>query len=360
MQNYYQQMPPTGVPPYQGFVPMPPPLTPKQLERNSLRKAANGLGFFILTYFLVMQVVAVIVSLILRFTGVVTEENENAVSYLLQIVAAVVSSLTAVFFYRILSRRRLSDNLTKSHVPVSMLAPLVCLGMAASMLANQIAALFDQNISIFGLKNSVDMTFESKSAPEILLCIAAVAIAPALAEELAFRGVFMNILRPWGDAVAIVVSAIMFGAMHGNTTQIIFAFTLGLIFGYVDCKTNSIVPSVVIHFVNNFYAISTDIIGQNGVFDENTVTSLNIGMMILFLILGVLSYVYLAKRDSGIFKVTDKPADGTASELTLKEKFAACFTTPGVIISLSLFIFEMLMNLIPEGALEQALMNAVG
>ena len=265
-----------------------------------------------------------------------------------------------MFFYRIISRRRLSDNLTKSHVPISLLAPFACLGMAASMIANQLAALFDQNISIFDLKNTVDMSFETKSAPEMLLCIVAVSITPALAEELAFRGVFMNILRPWGDAVAIVVSAVMFGAMHGNTTQIIFAFLLGLIFGYVDCKTNSIVPSVVIHFINNFYAVSTDIINQNGIFDSDTVTALNIGMIIMFLILGVLSYVYLAKRDNKVFKVTDIPSGGAKSELTLKEKFVACFTTPGIIVSLSFFIFEMLMNLIPEEALENALMNALG
>ena len=360
MQNYYQQAPPTGAPPYQGFYPVPPQLTPKQLEQRNLRKTANGLGFFVLTYFLVMQLVAIIIAVVLRLTGVISEENANSISYLLQIIAAVLSSLVAVFFYRIISRRRLSDNLTKSHVPVSLLAPFVCLGMAGSMIANQLAALFDQNISIFELKNTVDMSLETKSAPEMLLCIVAVAITPALAEELAFRGVFMNILRPWGDAAAIVVSAVMFGAMHGNTTQIIFAFTLGLIFAYVDCKTNSIVPSVVLHFVNNFYAVSTDIISQNGIFDSDTVTSLNIGMIIMFLILGVLSYVYLAKRDKEVFKVADTAPGSAKSELTLKERFVACFTTPGIIISLSFFIFEMLLNLIPEGALEQALTNALG
>ncbi|MBQ5744146.1 MAG: hypothetical protein IIV82_03570, partial [Ruminococcus sp.] len=89
-------------------------------------------------------------------------------------------------------------------------------------------------------------------------------------------------------------------------------------------------------------------------------TALNIGMIIMFLILGVLSYVYLAKRDNKVFKVTDIPSGGTKSELTLKEKFVACFTTPGIIVSLSFFIFEMLMNLIPEEALENALMNALG
>ncbi|MBQ2358115.1 MAG: hypothetical protein II395_05160, partial [Ruminococcus sp.] len=62
MQNYYQQMPPAGAPPYQGYYPMQPQLTPKQLERRDLRKTANGLGFFVLTYFLVMQVVAIIIA----------------------------------------------------------------------------------------------------------------------------------------------------------------------------------------------------------------------------------------------------------------------------------------------------------
>ena len=68
MQNYnYQQMPPAHYAPYQPYPPYSPyppapRFTPEQLERRELRKTSNGLGFFVLAFFLIMQVSAILIS----------------------------------------------------------------------------------------------------------------------------------------------------------------------------------------------------------------------------------------------------------------------------------------------------------
>ncbi|MCF0208617.1 MAG: CPBP family intramembrane metalloprotease, partial [Bacteroidaceae bacterium] len=79
-----------------------------------------------------------------------------------------------------------------------------------------------------------------------------IAILVPLAEEIVFRGsvlrVFLNFNRPW---LAIVISAMLFGLVHGNTAQFIHATLLGILLGYVYYKTGSILPGVFLHFINN-------------------------------------------------------------------------------------------------------------
>ena len=363
MQNYnYQQMPPAHYAPYQPYPPYSPyppapQFTPEQLERRELRKTSNGLGFFVLAFFLIMQVSAILISHMLSTAQIVTEENQTSLIFVLQIIVSIASAMTAVLFYRILSRKRLSSHLTRSHVKPSLLIPMLFAGKGAAMLANVLAGLFDQNISIFHLENTVSQTTPTKSVPEIILYVVSTAVIPALSEELAFRGVFMNIMRKYGDAFAIVTSAVMFGAMHGNTTQIVFAFLLGLIFAYMDCKVNSIIPSVLVHFANNFYAVVTDIAGSNLGLDDNTVTAIRVGIIAMFAVLGILSYIYLINRQPEFFKLNGKEGEfaATGSLLTLKQKFVACFTSVGIIISLSVFTAEMIINLLPEDFLTKLL-----
>ena len=348
MQNNYQWENQTAVYPPPVY-PAPPAPTPQQQERRSLRKASNGLGFFMLTYFLIMTFLAQIISELLKGFNV-TDRFVTA----LELFIYVASPLIAAFFYRVISRRRLSDNFPKSHVPLKKLIPLMLLGMAAAMIANQLAAIFDNNLSLFGLENQLSQEISSQSWTQMLESFLLTAIIPAFAEELAFRGIFMGVLRKYGDAFAIISSALVFGAMHCNTTQFVFATALGLIFGYIDCKANSIVPSVIVHFLNNFYAVLRETF-ENTVNDDTLSILFGVVIIALFCLLGILSYLYLAKADKDFFRMSndDENLFREKTCLTLKQKLTAFFTTPGVIICLALFLSETILNLIPSEVFEQ-------
>ena len=49
----------------------------------------------------------------------------------------------------------------------------------------------------------------------------------------------------------IAISALIFGAAHGNVPQFVHATILGLLLGWMFYRTDSIVPGVVLHWVNN-------------------------------------------------------------------------------------------------------------
>ena len=84
-----------------------------------------------------------------------------------------------------------------------------------------------------------------------------VIVAP-VAEELVFRGAilrslmaYFNYRLPW---IPIVVSALLFGVVHGNVAQFANAFVMGLLLGWLYCRTHSIVLGVALHWVNNTVA----------------------------------------------------------------------------------------------------------
>ncbi len=66
--------------------------------------------------------------------------------------------------------------------------------------------------------------------------------------QLALRAVGKQAIGVWGP---IVLSALVFGLVHGNLAQGIHAFLIGLLLGWLYWRTDSIVPGVVFHWVNN-------------------------------------------------------------------------------------------------------------
>lgn len=85
------------------------------------------------------------------------------------------------------------------------------------------------------------------------MLIYACVVGPIM-EELMFRGFLLKRARLFGDRTAVVYTAVMFGLMHGNISQFLYATAIGLIFGYVAVKTNSIRYTIPLHMVVNSFS----------------------------------------------------------------------------------------------------------
>lgn len=81
-------------------------------------------------------------------------------------------------------------------------------------------------------------------------------VVPALFEETLFRGLILNGMREKGKTFAVMMSALIFMLMHGGPDQTIHQFILGIILGYVFVYSGTIWAPVLIHFLNNFYAVT--------------------------------------------------------------------------------------------------------
>lgn len=86
----------------------------------------------------------------------------------------------------------------------------------------------------------------------------AIGILGPVAEEMVFRGAVLRSLLKLFPAKAhwwpILISAVLFGAVHMNMAQFVHALPIGLLLGWMYYRTRSIIPGLLFHWVNNTVA----------------------------------------------------------------------------------------------------------
>ena len=81
------------------------------------------------------------------------------------------------------------------------------------------------------------------------------AVLTSVFEEALFRYVPIAFLSQYSKKYAIILSALFFAFAHCNLYQLPYALAAGIAFAAIDIATNSIIPSVILHFLNNLMSI---------------------------------------------------------------------------------------------------------
>lgn len=317
----------------------------KEAQYDNLKQRSSGLGFFVFAYSLTMTFSALMSIEVFQSLNYALSDNYTTITYFIDIFISVFAVVIPAFFYVKLSKCSLNDIISTKYVKQKYMLPVLFLGMGGAMIANVATSIVANNFSLFGIENTASgISSGNSDILSIILNIISTAIVPAFAEEFAFRGIVMGSLKRYGNTVAIIGSAVLFGAMHQNISQIPFAFLLGLIFAYIDCKFNSILPSIAVHFLNNFYAVAMSILRDANIVSDYVSTIISYSLIIFFCIAGFISYIVLAKKNENIFNITDGKNE-IVSELSQKEKMTAFFVNPGVMLSVVLFVITTITNL---------------
>ena len=128
-------------------------------------------------------------------------------------------------------------------------APLV-LGVSAMMVIAT-GFLLDPLTELIPRVEFFDELMLRTIRPDIFSFLTAVVAAPIL-EELLFRGIILDgMLKRYSPAKAILLSSMLFGLVHINPVQVVNAFFLGLLLGWMYWKTGSLRPSMLMHAANN-------------------------------------------------------------------------------------------------------------
>lgn len=91
----------------------------------------------------------------------------------------------------------------------------------------------------------------------LLINLLMIAVIPALGEEFLFRGVIQRIFIEWTKNIhwGILISALLFSAMHFQFYGFLPRTMLGMLFGYLFVYSGSIWYPVIAHFFNNAMAV---------------------------------------------------------------------------------------------------------
>ena len=104
--------------------------------------------------------------------------------------------------------------------------------------------------------DNVVTTFSSIMDGSVVSVFFVIAIAPAICEEMLFRGLIYNSMKArYRVPVAIGMVAVLFGIYHMSLVKFIPTGLLGFVLCYVAYKTGSIYPSMMMHCINNAFSV---------------------------------------------------------------------------------------------------------
>lgn len=121
------------------------------------------------------------------------------------------------------------------------------LNIVTTIAINLAAMVVPESVSQ-ALNDSTSAALEGFSLGYLLLVTG---ICGPILEELVFRYGMCGILARDNKTVGLIASAAIFGLVHGNPIQIIYAAILGFMFGYVYLKHGNIWYPIMMHIAIN-------------------------------------------------------------------------------------------------------------
>ena len=110
-------------------------------------------------------------------------------------------------------------------------------------LLNAISMLFSTNV--------IASSMQEITGGNVWMGLIFMAVLPAFVEEITFRGAVYRSLRGARPVRAIILTGFIFGAMHMNFNQFVYASALGIVMGFVIEATGSILSTMILHFCFN-------------------------------------------------------------------------------------------------------------
>ncbi len=95
------------------------------------------------------------------------------------------------------------------------------------------------------------------SVGNYLLVILTVCVLPAVAEEIAMRGILLRGIK-CGTLLKAVIGGLIFSLYHMTPMQTPYQFAVGFVFCLIAIKSGSVIPTVIAHFLNNFAIVTIE------------------------------------------------------------------------------------------------------
>ncbi len=200
------------------------------------------------------------------------ESNQQHYTFISFIIGQTFMLIPLIWF---LQRKKESfvKRLRLNKITKNELVSTVLLSIGIIIISDE----FDRIVQIFVPAPEYILDLNGLLNPEtffgFILLFTAVSVVAPLGEELLFRGFFQQILEDhWKDVThAVLVTALFFSVIHMNPYWFIQIYALGIILGFLAWKTNSVIPALILHSLNNTIALlfSVTSIEDNGFYILN-------------------------------------------------------------------------------------------
>lgn len=189
-------------------------------------------------------------------------ENNN----ILTAIACLTLLPIALWFFRKDEWKRKDQGLRNRLMTASRFGPKQMILVSVffvlySALLNQLIAWSGLHTLFSAYQEIAESLFENKLV--ILTYVLVVVFAP-FSEELIYRGLIYRRIRDYlGVKSAVVISALIFGIIHGNVVQFLFAFMMGLALAAVYERYRTIWAPIAAHMAVNLFSCIGEFITFN-------------------------------------------------------------------------------------------------
>lgn len=330
------------------------------IDRRKLRAAASTIGVMLILFLAFIRVAYVLIIIVLNFilnrtfplslsefqkAGFFLFEHipnfDMIINGLVQIVSLAMTVCIVSIFYKfkpleILMPKKDSSMLFENEqvflndVPVKKKkygAKLILIAFPIIIMINYVTSIIIAAVTYLiermGISvPKVDFKFDNLQPQTLIVYFLALCVFAPFIEEFLFRGCIIKILKPFGNWVAVIVSSLFFALLHGNIGQAFGAFFIGILFGFVAVKTESIVPAIILHSLNNFYMFSATVVSN---FPNN------------YILLSIFGFVGLTLFGFGVFHTIKH-----AKKFTLESNNATCLSKKKIYATFFLNIFILI------------------
>ncbi len=211
--------------------------------------------------------------------------------YLSYLVAPVGFMLTAAWYFYY------TKEPIKEFVKEQKCAPkyylLAFLLQVGLLCLSELNALFLQFLERFGYQNA-ELILPSMEGKGFFGVLLAVALLPAIFEELFFRGILLRETKGFSAWGRILLCGGLFALYHQNPAQTVYQLICGICFALVAVRSGSFLPTVLSHFINNALIL---VLYKFGV--DSYPAPLQIALLIVSALCLVGSLTYLIFFDKG-------------------------------------------------------------
>lgn len=230
-------------------------LNPKKKFKKSINKIVRSLFLYNFGILVIGIIYYILVSGIFYAPGGVEEELYNPLQNfflgdgLISIVGIVFSFLLLIYLLR---KEDLQDSIFIQEKRMTLIAFLsfFCINIACQSLFTYCNLALEIIFNHFGFTMQEALASATDPGEDFVTILYTALLAPFF-EELIYRGFAIRYLERYGKVFAIILSAFLFGVMHGNIPQGLFAFFIGLLYGYIALEY-SVFWTFIMHFINNF------------------------------------------------------------------------------------------------------------
>ncbi len=271
-----------------------PPIPEKKLFKDKISFMSGGLLIYnaimlavvfgiMFIYMIIQEIIAAIKHEKPDIDKITADMMETDMG--MGIAVIIGCAVMILFFFKRIKPKEIFAK-RQQKMTVTKFIMLVCVLMCIQLPITLFDSLFEWVLNQFGLSAQAAIESASAGSTTISMMLYAGFIGP-FAEEFIYRGYTMRSLENTGagKGYALVISSMLFGVMHANPTQSIFAFFAGMVFGYAAMEFG-IIWSILLHVANNFLFGDVMVFICNHM-PENAANILSWTLLLIFFIAGV-------------------------------------------------------------------------